>query len=272
MRVLEDQPFRRALATASATLPKRQKPMGWVRSAWWPGGLTTQMALRSSPAQTRAVASMTLPAERSPAFVDCGQRKRLLYCRPSSSARFGVSSCTRAIRSTCSRVCLRPSSSRVAFRQGTLSHRAARPSFSSLSKMRTTRLGFSMCSMSFRHRCSAMSWWYSSPTGLASCTAAAFAAFGRGLGATGSGGGGGGGSSSGCCSGWGSTCSGTLGSGELFRSGGGSGCGSGRTSACCSGGSSSSGAFGSSSTKVSSSGSSSQSSHSLCWSFGLSSG
>ena len=51
-----------AYLAATATLFTKQKPMAWLRVAWWPGGRTAQKAFTISPAMMASVASMAAPA------------------------------------------------------------------------------------------------------------------------------------------------------------------------------------------------------------------
>ncbi len=56
----------------TATLSKKQKPIGASCVAWWPGGRTAQNAVFTSPFKTRSVASTAAPAARSAARAVCG--------------------------------------------------------------------------------------------------------------------------------------------------------------------------------------------------------
>ena len=62
------RPWRsQAYLAATATLLKKQKPIAWLRVAWWPGGRVAQKALVSSPVTTASTASMAAPADTSAA-------------------------------------------------------------------------------------------------------------------------------------------------------------------------------------------------------------
>ena len=61
-RIATRSPRSARAAAHTATLLNRQKPMGSVWVAWWPGGRTTQKAASASPRSRRSTASRPEPA------------------------------------------------------------------------------------------------------------------------------------------------------------------------------------------------------------------
>ena len=56
-----------ARRAASATLPKKQKPIACDGSAWWPGGRSAETPTRASPPSSPSVSATAPPAARSAA-------------------------------------------------------------------------------------------------------------------------------------------------------------------------------------------------------------
>jgi len=56
-----------AWRAATAAFAKRQKPIGRLGSAWWPGGRVAQKTRRTSPRHTASTPATAAPAARSAA-------------------------------------------------------------------------------------------------------------------------------------------------------------------------------------------------------------